>query len=134
MFTSRDHTTNSESSDLQTWPAASYEPRAAVPNKPVPRNVNTTNRARRNQRAFTREPAVMGQSETETFHDITPLLSEPEQNTAASRAKKTQANSDNIPDMTLEEDDNVDNDFEIVERGISEHNGTDRKWYRLFRH
>jgi hypothetical protein len=82
----------------------------------------------------------------EVYCDITALLV----NDQKGRGKAT---VDEVPDMVLsesdeeeevvveeeeeeeEEEEDIDDVFELVEsRGVSEHNGTVRRWYRGFRH
>jgi hypothetical protein len=76
----------------------------------------------------------------EVYCDITALLV----NDQKGRVKAT---VDEVPDMVLseseeeevveeeEEEEDIDDVFELVEsRGVSEHNGTVRRWYRGFIH
>jgi hypothetical protein len=71
----------------------------------------------------------------EVYCDITALLV----NDQKGRGKAT---VDEVPDMVLseseeeeEEEEDIDDVFELVgSRGVSEHNGTVRRWYRGFRH
>jgi hypothetical protein len=97
--------------------------------------LNGADRARRQQVSRIRE-AEGPVDVDEVYCDITALLFDEPKGKKIGEGKE-------IPDMILsdsseKEDENLDDigrDFEIIESGdLSEHNGTERRWYRGFRH
>jgi hypothetical protein len=109
-----------DEAEPKTHTAQPCRAETTIPVSPCINATDRTDRARRSGASF-------GELEvTETFHDITPLLRED------SRAKDKAR--EKIPEMRLEESDD-EGDFDIIEKPArSEHNGTERKWYRAWRH